>query len=287
MDEQKKSKTSEILEMLQEGVKNVFDSDAYKTYLRFISKFRHYSWANTMLILMQAPDTQYVASFSDWKNKHNRYIKKGSKAIRIIAPHNIKETDKDGNERISVGFHAASLFRIEDTVPMRDCNEEIPSLTHTLCGSVAQYERLRDVLIDISPVPVSFEDITSSGAYGYFSPKELKIVIQQDLPELQTCKTLMHEIAHSWLHAEGGECEKANRRERETQAESVAYAVACFLELDTGDYSFPYIAGYSSDKTFPELKASLAIIHKTANKMIDLIEERMLEHGTSEEQAAC
>ena len=268
------------MEQLTQGAAAVFDSEKYREWLRFVSRFRHYSWANTLLIQMQAPDTQFVASFTDWKTKHNRYIRRGAKAIRIIAPHAIKDTDADGNERVGVGFHAASLFRIEDTVPMRGGSDEIPALTHTLESDVTDYERLRDVLIDVSPVPVTFEDISKSGAYGYFSPKELRIVIQQGLPELQTCKTLMHEIAHAWLHAEGGECEAATHRERETQAESVAYAVACFLELDTGEYSFPYIAAYASDKTMPELKASLAIIHKTANRMIDMIEERMLD-GTS------
>lgn len=287
MDETKKNKTSEILEMLQEGVKAVFDSDAYKAYLRFISKFRHYSWANTMLILMQAPDTQYVASFTDWKNKHNRYVKRGAKAIRIIAPHTIKETDEKGNERISVGFHAASLFRVEDTAPMRDNGSDIPDLMGSLDSPVAGFEHLRDVLVDISPVPVSFENTGRKGVYGYFSPKELKIVIQEGLPESETISTMMHEIAHAWLHAEGGECEKATKRERETQAESVAYAVSCFLGIDTGTESFPYIAGYASDKSFPELKNSLAIIHKTANRMIDLIEERMLNDGRSQEQDAC
>jgi len=276
MTENKKSKTAEILEMLKAGVESVFESDAYKKYLEFVGKFRHYSWANTMLIMLQAPETRYVASWSDWRNKFSRYVKKsaGNQRIRIIAPHTRKETDEHGNDRIVVGFHAATVYPIEATTPIGDSGEDIPELCRPLCDDVDNFERLRDVLVDISPVPVAFESF-SSDAYGYYSPKELKIVIKDDIAEAQTIKTMMHEIAHSWLHCEGGECENADRHEMETQAESVAFAVASWLGLDTSTYSFEYLASWAKDRSLPELKSSLAIIQRTAVKMMDMIERRL------------
>ncbi len=119
MTEQRKTKTTGILEQLQEEVKAVFDSDAYKQWLRFVSKSRHYSWANTLQIWMQAPESQYAASYSDFKNKHCRYVEKGAKQIRIICPHTIREEDQYSNTRVYTGFHAGTLYWLEDTEPMR------------------------------------------------------------------------------------------------------------------------------------------------------------------------
>ena len=281
MTENKQSKTAEILEMLKAGVESVFESDAYKKYLEFVGKFRHYSWANTMLIMLQAPETRYVASWSDWRNKFGRYVKKGAGnlGIRIIAPHTIKETDEVGNDHYSVGFHTTTIYPIEATSPIGESSGDIPDLCRPLCADVDHFERLRDVLIDISPVPVSFESFPSD-AYGYYSPKELKIVIKDDIAEAQTIKTMLHEIAHSWLHSDGGksesgECENAGRPEMETQAESVAFTVASWLGLDTSSYSFEYLASWAKDRSLPELKSSLSIIQRTAVNMMDMIERRL------------
>ncbi len=272
----KRTKAAEIMDELEAGIAAVFESDAYKQYLEFVGKFRHYSWANCMLIMIQAPSTSYVASYTDWKTKFNRYVKKGSKSIRILAPHTINETDDDGTDRTKIGFHAASVFPIEATAPIEDDKEAVvPDLCQPLDFDVDRFEDLRDVLVDISPVPLSFE-VIQGNAFGYFSPSEKKIVVKAGLSEAQTIKTMLHEIAHSWLHCKGGECEKADRYQMETQAESIAYSVSSWLGIDTGEYSFPYLASWSKDKALPELQASLAVIQKTAVKMMDLIEERLM-----------
>ena len=235
----KKTKTSEILEQWTAGVQSVYESDAWKHYLSFVGKFRHYSYSNVLLIALQAPGTNFVASFSDWKNKFNRRILPKSKAIRIIAPHSVKEEMPDGSERIYTGFHAASVFPIESTTPISEGRGDIPEICKTLDVPLDNPQRLIDILIDISPVPVSIEDFEGS-AYGYYSPTELKIVAK-NLPESQTVKTLIHEIGHSLIHCTDGEYERVNKATKEIQAESIAYTVSQFIGLDTSSYSFPFI----------------------------------------------
>lgn len=278
--EDKKHKTDKLLEQLSEGVQAVYESDAWLHFLSYIQKFRHYSWANTLLIAMQAPETQYVASMTDWRNKFGRRIRKGSKAIRIIAPHTIRKEDTDGDTIILTGFHAVSVFPVEATEPIDEGCGDIPEICHTLDTPVGNYQRLLDVLIDISPVPVSFGD--AQGAYGYFSPTALEIRIQEGLPESQTIKTLIHEIGHSLLHCIDGEYEKVDKATKELQAESIAFTVSQFCGLDTSEYSFPYCASYAQGKDVKALKACIATIQKTAVQMMDAIEERLAQDGTDE-----
>lgn len=273
MDKNKKSNTAEILEQLTAGVQSVYESDAWKHYLSFVGKFRHYSYSNVLLIALQAPETDFVASFSDWKNKFNRRILPKSKAIRIIAPHSVKEEMPDGSERIYTGFHTASVFPIESTAPISEGHGDIPEICRTLDVPLDNPQRLINILVDISPVPVSIEDFEGS-AYGYYSPSELKIVVK-NLPDSQTVKTLIHEIGHSLIHCTDGEYEKVDKATKEIQAESIAFAVSQFIGLDTSSYSFPYVASFAQGKDVKELKAIMATIQKTAVQIMDAIEERL------------
>lgn len=266
------AKTSELLKQLEEGIQNLFESDRYKEYLRFLSRFHAYSVANTILIFSQLPSASLCAGMSTW-NAQGCFVKKGERGIRIIAPHTRKETDENGDERITISYHATYCFDISQVT--NHSGKTMPCITRVLDNAVLGFHDLFSVLTEISPVPIGFEQIPGETCNGYFHPAECRIALKQGLPELQTVKTLIHEIAHSWLHAEGAEEETADRRTKETEAESVAYVVASYLGLDVSEYSFGYLAGWASDRTLPELKASLEIIKKTADCMIGMIEERL------------
>lgn len=267
-------KTQEIIKKLQAGIEELFESEKYAAYLRFLSRFHDYSAGNCLLIAMQCPGASLVASYTDWQ-RQRRQVKRGAKAIKILAPHTYKDTDENGNERENLGFHAASVFDVSATYSPE--GKELPDIVHTLDGSLSD-RRLLEVLIDIAPVPVEYENITT-GANGYFSPAECRIAIKAGLSEIQTAKTLLHETAHALLHAKGAEEESADRRTREEQAESVAYVVCNYLGLDTSEYSFGYIAGWSGDKTLPQLRDSLEVIRKTSEKMIADIDAAIKQEG--------
>ena len=211
-------KTQEIITKLQEGIEGLFEADKYKDYLRFLSRFHNYSAGNCLLIVLQCPTASLVASYTDW-TRMKRQVNKGEKAIKILAPHTYKETDEKGEEHVYTGFHVASVFDVSQT--SSPTGDDLPSIVRVLDGSVVGYHNLLDVLIKVAPVPVGFEAI-DSGANGYFSHVEQRIAIKSGMSEMQTIKTLLHETAHSLLHGKGGEEEKADRRIREVQAESVA-----------------------------------------------------------------
>lgn len=264
----------EITEKLENGVKEVFSGAEYKAYLDFMSKFYNYSVNNTMLIFMQMPEASLVAGYQSWKTKFNRQVRKGEKAIKILAPvpHKMKKEveDKEGNKEekeISwTSFRAVNVFDISQTD-----GEELPSIAKELKGSVDNYKELFAKLENVSPVPVAFENITS-GANGYFSHIEKRIAIKEGMSEQQTIKTLIHEISHAILHdKETGEEAEADRRTKEVQAESVAYVVSANLGLDTSDYSFGYVAGWSGGKEAKELTASMEVIKKTAGTIIEAL----------------
>ena len=262
----------EITEKLEQGVKDVFESEKYKAYLDFMGRFYNYSVNNSILIFMQKPDASLVAGYQAWQKKFKRQVRKGEKGITIIAPCPHKFTkeikDEDGNveekEIQYTSFRATTVFDISQTD-----GDEVPTLCEELEGKVEQYSDLIEKLKAVAPVPVEFEEI-KNGAKGYYSFAENVIRLNAGMSELQTVKTLIHEMAHSILHEkENGEEKDADLGTKEVQAESVAYTVCSMLGLDTSDYSFEYVAGWSNGKEVKELNASMEVIRKTAKNIIE------------------
>jgi len=276
-----------ITDKLEAGLKNLFDSDQYKSYLTTMSKFHNYSFNNTLLIAMQKPDASLVAGFHKWKKDLGRTVKKGEKAIQILAPAPYKKKvlmtkidpnthqpvlGKDGTpvkeeKEITVpAFKVVPVFDVSQTE-----GREIPTIgVHELTGSVEQYPVFFAAIKQTSPVPVDFEHI-QTGARGYYHQVEHRIAINFGMSDLQNLKTLIHEIAHARLHAIDKDHPPENppdRYTKEVQAESVAYTVCQHYGLDTSDYSFGYIAGWSEGKELPELKASLETIRSASHELI-------------------
>ena len=297
----------EITDRLETGTQELFESERYKAYLTTMSKFHSYSFNNTLLIAMQGG--QLVAGYNKWRDDFHRNVKKGEKAIKILAPapfkakKEVQKLDaqgrpvmgKDGKpvtevQEIQVpAFKIVSVFDVSQTE-----GEPLPSIgVEELTGSVERYGEFFKALEQTSPVPIGFEDIPG-GSHGYYHLTEKRIAIQEGMSELQTLKTAIHEIAHSKLHAidpEAPAIEQADRpdsRTREVQAESVAYAVCQHYGLDTSDYSFGYVAGWSSGKDLKELKASLETIRATAHELITTIDGHLAqlqkERQTQQEQ---
>lgn len=297
----------EITDRLETGIQELFESERYKAYLTTMSKFHSYSFNNTLLIAMQGG--QLVAGYNKWRDDFHRNVKKGEKAIKILAPapfkakKEVQKLDaqgrpvmgKDGKpvtevQEIQVpAFKIVSVFDVSQTE-----GEPLPSIgVEELTGSVERYGEFFKALEQTSPVPIGFEDIPG-GSHGYYHLTEKRIAIQEGMSELQTLKTAIHEIAHSKLHAidpEAPAIEQADRpdsRTREVQAESVAYAVCQHYGLDTSDYSFGYVAGWSSGKDLKELKASLETIRATAHELITAIDGHLAqlqkERQTQQEQ---
>ena len=286
----------EITDRLETGIQELFESERYKAYLTTMSKFHSYSFNNTLLIAMQGG--QLVAGYNKWRDDFHRNVKKGEKAIKILAPapfkakKEVQKLDaqgrpvmgKDGKpvtevQEIQVpAFKIVSVFDVSQTE-----GEPLPSIgVEELTGSVERYGEFFKALEQTSPVPIGFEDIPG-GSHGYYHLTEKRIAIQEGMSELQTLKTAIHEIAHSKLHAidpEAPAIEQADRpdsRTREVQAESVAYAVCQHYGLDTSDYSFGYVAGWSSGKDLKELKASLETIRATAHELITTIDDHLAQ----------
>ena len=286
----------EITDKLEQGIKELFESERFKEYHRTMSKFYHYSFSNTLLIAMQKPEATYVAGYTSWQRNFDRQVMKGEKGIKILAPapYKAKEErekidpstqkpilDADGKpvtETVEVmrpAFKVVSVFDISQTD-----GKELPDIiVDELSGSVENYAAFFEALKQESPVPIAFEDIPG-GAKGYFSPLESRIAIQEGMSEIQTVKTAIHEIAHAKLHAihpdeKTAPEDKKDRHTKEVEAESVAYTVCQRYGIETSDYSFGYIAGWSSDKETKELKGSLETIRKTAAEMIDSIDAKL------------
>ena len=293
-----KQKVQEITEKLEQGIKELFESEKYKTYLNTMSKFHNYSFNNTMLIAMQKPDATLVAGFKAWQKNFDRHVKKGEKGIRILAPapYKIKEEqekldpvtgeimlDKNGmpiTEEVEIKIPA---FRV---VPVFDVSQtdgkELPDIgVNELSGSVEDYEDFMQALTEVSPVPITYENIDGD-AKGYFHTTDHRIAIQEGMSQSQTVKTVIHEVAHAKLHdrERNQDIDKVldkDRNTKEVEAESVAYTVCQHFGIDTSDYSFGYIAGWSSDRDMKELKSSLDTIRKTASELITGIEDRLAE----------
>ncbi len=267
------SKTQELIQHLNDGVQALFASDRYRDYLTFMSKFHAYSASNCLLLFQQNPSVTMVASYSDWNNKFHRQVKKGSRALRVLAPHLYKETDENGVVHEKLGFHCASTFDVSQTYSIDDT--PLPSITRLLDTDVDGYGDLLDVLLRVSPVPIDFLDIEGE-ARGYFSPSACRIVVQKDMSEADTLRTTLHEQAHAWVFSQLPD-EKYNRRESEVIAESICYVVANHIGLCVDDMSFGYVASWSSDKTLPELRSCLDAIRKISELMIGKIEDALYE----------
>ena len=301
----------EITDKLEQGIKELFESERFKEYLRTMSKFYNYSFNNTLLIAMQKPEATYVAGYTSWQRNFDRQVLKGEKGIKILAPAPYKAQEErekidpltqkpvigtDGKavtetvEVLRPAFKVVSVFDVSQTD-----GKELPDIiVDELKGTVENYEAFFDALKQESPVPISCEDIPG-GAKGFFSPVESRIAIQEGMSEIQTVKTAIHEIAHAKLHAvkpdeKTAPEDRKDRHTKEVEAESVAYTVCQRYGIETSDYSFGYIAGWSSGKETKELKSSLDTIRKTAAEMIEGIDAKLkvllAEKAQSVEQEA-
>ena len=280
----------EVTDKLEAGVIEVFEGEQFSDYLCTMSKFHRYSFGNIILISMQFPGASQVAGFHDWKNKFGRNVKKGEKGIKILAPCVFEAVEKQEDpdplsgqpmkehRRVSAKrFKVVTVFDVSQTE-----GKELPKIVSVLTGDVEQYEHVTGALEKLSPVPIEFEDFPGT-ARGYFSREQGRIVVRPGMSQAQTLKTMIHEIAHAKLHAgpdEGAPFPATGKPEHsacEVEAESVAYVVCQHFGVDTSDYSFGYVAGWSKGKELAELKASLDTIRATAAKLIDGIEGKAQE----------
>ena len=303
-------KLKEITDRLEQGIAELFDSERYREYLKVMSKFHNYSFNNTLLIAMQKPDASLVAGFSAWKNNFGRNVMKGQKGIKIIAPspfkirQEVEKIDphtqkpiigKDGKpvteeKEVKIpAYKVVSVFDVSQTE-----GKELPDIAvDELTGDVDRYKDFFAALEKTSPVPIAFENI-GGGSHGYYHLEDKRIAINEGMSELQTLKTAIHEIAHAKLHDIDLNAPKdeqqphVDRRTREVEAESVAYTVCQHYGLDTSDYSFGYVAGWSSGRELSELKSSLETIRSAAAEIINSIDENLaeLQKAQDKEQTA-
>jgi antirestriction protein ArdC len=299
-------KVKEITDKLEAGIQALFESEAFKNYLKTLSKFHDYSLNNTILIAMQKPDATLVAGYTAWQKNFGRQVQKGETGIRILAPTPYKKqmevdrldpvtgqavlnpdgsTAKDLKEIMVPAFKVVNVFDVSQTD-----GKPLPTIgVDELEGNVTNYELFFEALKRACPVPVDFEQI-SSGAKGYYHTVEQRIALQEGMSEVQTVKTMIHEMAHQKLHSIDPkdlppEEPRLTRNAKEVEAEAIAYTVSQHYGIETSDYSFAYIAGWSKDRSAPELKASLGLIRNASSEMISLIEEKLLEVQKEREQA--
>lgn len=294
-NDNRNTELQDIIAKLEQGVKDVFNSENYKNYLSVMSKFHRYSFNNSLLIALQKPDATLVAGYKAWQ-EHKRQVKKGEKGIRILAPQtytvrverDVTKKDENGNfifengkpvtekqlvEEKRIRFVPVSVFDVSQTY-----GEPLPSLkkVEELDGVVPEREAIFNALKNVSQIPIEFSPI-SGGTKGYYSPTEQKIYINTGMSDMQTIKTGIHEVAHKILHDPEKDALSAaeSRNKKEVQAESVAYVVSNHFGLDTSDYSFGYIASWSNGKELNELKSSLNEIQKAAALIIDEVEKEL------------
>ena len=288
---------SALQEKLMSGVKEIYESGKWAEYIAVMSRFPHYSINNCILIASQCPEASYVCGYKKW-NEFNRNVVKGESGIMIFAPikgkvqveepiydaNNHPVLNEDGTqakekvEREYKSFRPCYVFDVSQTE-----GDPLPTLANQLNDGVEDFEKLKDALMAVSPVPISFEDIPGS-ANGYYAPQSGKIVVQSDMSQLQTIKTMIHEIAHATL-GHGGEDDKWDKESKEVQAESTAFWVAGMLGLDTSDYSFGYIAGWSKDREITELKENLDLIKRTADGLVSKVDDYLKQKTEEKEQA--
>lgn len=284
-----------LTEQLEAGVKEVFESEQYKTYLKAMSKFHQYSFGNVLLILMQCPEASLVAGFQTWKRHFGRTVKKGEHGIQIIAPTQrsrlVKQDRLDPDtQRPVIGldgvpeqepvfvnyqsFRVTYVFDVSQTE-----GKELPSYgVDELTGDVPYFDSMFSAVEKLAPVPIEYRP--AAAAKGSYNCLERKIYVNEGMSQVQTLKTLIHETAHALLHDSSvldDEIPKKDRHTKEVEAESIAYVVCQHFGIDTSDYSFPYVTGWSRGKELPELKASLECISRTAAGMIDSVEKSCAE----------
>ena len=308
MADKRADQLKEITERLEQGVKDIFTSEMYTKYLLTMSKFHNYSFNNTLLIAMQRPDATLVAGYNAWKNKFNRYVKKGEKGIQIIAPAPVKEReerekiDKDtgltvlnesGEPEIEVVERVIPRFRVTKVFDYAQTDgEPLPTLeVNELTARVKDYTLLKEAIEQVSPVPIRFGEIEGN-AKGYYSHVDKEICVRADMGESQTIKTMIHEVAHAMLHDSDQMKQRGEEKDqltKETEAESIAFTVCSALGIDTSDYSFPYVASWASGKELKELKDSMDTIRLTAADFLEKLEtavaERSVERMTAMEYA--
>lgn len=268
----KTEKMTEITEMLKDGIATIWESDNYKRYLDMQSRFHRYSFNNVVLLMTQKADCSMVTGYRTWQ-KMKRSVKRGEKALYVLAPVNRKYTVKkkqdDGTEveeiKKYLSFKPVPVFDVSQTE-----GEELPSLkVNELTGGVDEYSKLKSAIIEKSVVPIKFCVVDNNpeikGCYNLITND---ISIKPDMSEMQTLKTMFHEEAHAIMHS--ADCNK-DRHTKEMEAESVAYIVSKFFGLDTSEYSFNYIAGWSHGKDDKTLEASMKAIQKTADTIINMI----------------
>lgn len=296
--EKRQKSLKELTEQLEQSIRSFMDGDRYKEFLGKMSRFHRYSLNNQILIAVQKPEATLCASYTTWK-KQGRYVKKGEKGIRILCPAPYKvqalENEKDpetGKDRLMKDGKPYQK-KVEVVVPAykvgytydisQTDGEKLPELVSILEGSLDNSQKvLRDVLLEISPVPVFFRPVPGN-ANGFYDRKEREIVVDERLPEMQALKTLIHEMGHAILHNAENKVQ-ADSATREVQAESVAYIVCQHFGIDTSEYSFGYISGWSSKRDVPELRMSLDIIRTTANDIIGQVEQILAKTKQPEEK---
>ena len=308
MADKRADQLKEITERLEQGVKDIFTSEMYTKYLLTMLKFHNYSFNNTLLIAMQRPDATLVAGYNAWKNKFNRYVKKGEKGIQIIAPAPVKEQeerkkiDKDtgltvlnesGEPEIEVVERVIPRFRVTTVFDYAQTDgEPLPTLeVNELTARVKDYTLLKEAIEQVSPVPIRFGEIEGN-AKGHYSHVDKEICVRADMGESQTIKTMIHEVAHAMLHDSDQLKQRGEEKDqltKETEAESIAFTVCSALGIDTSDYSFPYVASWASGKELKELKDSMDTIRLTAADFLEKLEtavaERSVERMTAMEYA--
>ena len=290
-----RERLQQITAGIEQGIKELFESEKYMRYLSVMSRFHRYSVNNTMLIYMQKPDATLVAGYNKWKNQFERHVKRGEHGITIIAPTPFKKKieeqklDPDTKAPILDAEGKAVMEEREVEIPMfrpvkvfdvsQTDGKPLPELASTLSGSVQNYEAFMEALRRSAPVPLSVESMAAK-MDGYFSPDQQRIAIREGMSEVQTVSAAVHEIAHSKLHnyakaqeeaARAGDKEPPKKKDRNTEeveAESISYAVCQYYGIQTGENSFGYIANWSQGKELPELRASLETINKAAGELI-------------------
>ena len=315
-----RERLQQITAGIEQGIKELFESEKYIRYLSVMSRFHRYSVNNTMLIYMQKPDATLVAGYNKWKNQFERHVKKGEHGITIIAPTPFKKKieeqkldpdtkapmlDQDGKVIMEEREVEIPMFRPVKVFDVSQTDgKPLPELASSLSGNVQNYEAFMEALRRSAPVPLSVEPMAAN-MDGYFSPDQQRIAIRAGMSEVQTVSAAVHEIAHSKLHnyakaqeeaAGAGDKEPPKKKDRNTEeveAESISYAVCQYFGIQTGENSFGYIATWSQDKTLPELRASLETINKAAGELIadidrhykEICKERGIDLTAQPEQA--
>ena len=283
--------TKALAEHLKEGMKNYLDSEQFKSFLDTMSKFHNYSLNNIHLMKMQNPNVSQVASFNKWKTDFDRTVKKGSKALKIWVPYQVKtsipvhqkeldftpaENEMEQKEITVTRFKLGNVFDVSQTE-----GKELPKAINELTGDVKDYEDLYRAAKAVSmdnQVPISFEEIKRESTNGYYSPDENRIVISKGLKgQEQILKTIFHEMAHADLHrGSNAQYGDDQYRKQELQAESVAYVVANHFGFDTSSYSFGYLAIWAKDKNgFEDMVEQLQVVQKEAKSLIDRMDAKL------------